>query len=1036
MQNKGLVKLFALLFGLVSIYQLSFSFKANQIEENAKQFAIEKIADTEPDYDAKRVLEQSTYLDSLKNEDVYNIGIAQYNFDEVKEKAMNLGLDLKGGISVILQISVKDILVGLANESKDPIFRKALSDAEELQKDSQNTYLEDFFVAFDAIKGDTKLASPDIFANRTLSEDITFDMTDDEVKPVLSVKIDESIVSAFEVLRKRIDKFGVTQPNIQRIGNSGRILVELPGAKDIERVKGLLQSTAQLEFWDAFKGEEFGTFIFQANEVLKELVETTSTDADTESSEPSADAISDIIGDTDAETGVTAEVNPLIDLIRAPGYNGGPVIASFEQKDKQLVIAYLNNPQVRALLSPEQRYAKFVWGIPKVQTTTGENAQNLELVELYALKGNRDNEPPLSGAVITDARQAYQQNGNPSVSMQMNLKGAKIWEDMTGNAFNTAGQIAIVLDEIVYSAPGVTTGPISGGNSEISGSFTLNEAVDLANVLRAGKLPASADIVQAEEVGPSLGQEAIDSGMKSFLIALALVLLWMLFYYGNAGIYSNIALLLNILLIFGILSGLGAVLTLPGIAGIVLTIGIAVDANVLIYERIREELYKGKGQKESVKDGFSNALSSILDANITTGLTALILYVFGSGPIKGFATTLLIGILTSLFTAIFISRLLIDWHLNRGGKLGFSTGMTKGLFRSINIEFLKKRKIAYLISGTIIIAGLGSLFTTGLDQGIDFVGGRTYTVRFAQDMNTEDVKTALNDVFNSAEVKTIGSANQLKISTKYKVNENSAEVDQKTALNDVFNSAEVKTIGSANQLKISTKYKVNENSAEVDQEVQQKLYEALVPFLPDATTYKKFVDAENNVGKMYAGKVSPTIADDIKKSSVWAILGSLIVVFLYILIRFKKWQFSLGAVAAVFHDVLIVLGIFSISWQFLPFSMEIDQAFIAAILTVIGYSLNDTVVVFDRIREYLSEHSSWKFDKVINSALSSTLSRTLNTSLTTLVVLIAMFTFGADSLRGLLFALIVGVLVGTYSSLFIATPVMHDTLKRLDEKGA
>jgi SecD/SecF fusion protein len=519
--------------------------------------------------------------------------------------------------------------------------------------------------------------------------------------------------------------------------------------------------------------------------------------------------------------------------------------------------------------------------------------------------------------------------------------------------------------------------------------------VDLANVLRAGKLPASADIVQAEEVGPSLGQEAIDSGMKSFLIALTLVLLWMLFYYGKAGIYSNIALLFNIILIFGILSGLGAVLTLPGIAGIVLTIGIAVDANVLIYERIREELFKGKGNKESVRDGFSNALSSILDANITTGLTALILYVFGSGPIKGFATTLLIGILTSLFTAIFISRLLIDWHLNRGGKLEFSTGMTKGLFRSINIKFLKKRKIAYLISGTIIIAGLASLFTTGLDQGIDFVGGRTYTVRFAQDMNTEKVKTALNDVFNSAEVK---------------------------------------TIGSVNQLKISTKYKVNENSAEVDQEVQLKLYEALVPFLPAKTTYKQFINAENNVGKMYSGKVSPTIADDIKKSSVWAILGSLIVVFLYILLRFKKWQFSLGAVAAVFHDVLIVLGIFSIAWKFLPFSMEIDQAFIAAILTVIGYSLNDTVVVFDRIREYLNEHTSWKFDKVVNSALSSTLSRTLNTSLTTLVVLLAMFTFGADSLRGLLFALIVGVLVGTYSSLFIASPIMHDTLKRLDKK--
>ncbi len=993
MQNKGLVKLFALLFGLVSIYQLSFTFKANQIEEDAQQFSINKIAETEADYDSKRSIERLNYLDSLKTQEVFNIGIAAYNYDEVKDKAMNLGLDLKGGINVILQISVKDILVGLANDSKDPVFRQALSDAEELQKDSQNTYLEDFFVALEAIDTDANLASPDIFANRTLSDEITFDMSDDEVKPILSAKIDESIISAFEVLRKRIDKFGVTQPNIQRIGNSGRILVELPGAKEVERVKGLLQSTAQLEFWDAFKGEEFANFLFQANEVLKEVVDT-SNEVDSEKADE--DSISDIIGDTDAETGEDGTVNPLIDLIRASGYTGGPVLASFESKDQQTVTGYLNNPRVRALLSPEQRYVKFVWGIPQIQQTNEEDTQSIELVELYALKGNRENKPQLSGAVITDARQSYQQNGNPSVSMQMNLKGAKIWEQMTGNAFNTGGQIAIVLDEIVYSAPGVTSGPIAGGNSEISGSFTLNEAVDLANVLRAGKLPASADIVQAEEVGPSLGQEAIESGMKSFLIALAFVLLWMIFYYGKAGIFSNVALLLNILLIFGILSGLGAVLTLPGIAGIVLTIGIAVDANVLIYERIREELYKGKGQKEAVRDGFSNALSSILDANITTGLTALILYTFGTGPIKGFATTLLIGILTSLFTAIFISRLLIDWHLNRGGKLEFSTGMTKGLFQSIKIEFLKKRKVAYLFSGAIITAGLMSLFTTGLDQGIDFVGGRTYTVRFVQDMNTEEVKTAVNDAFGSAEVK---------------------------------------TIGSANQLKISTKYKVNENSAEVDAEVQEKLYGALVPFLPDETSYKQFIDAENNIGKMYSGKVSPTIADDIKRSSVWAIIGSLIVVFLYILLRFKKWQFSLGAVAAVFHDVLIVLGIFSIAWKYLPFSMEIDQAFIAAILTVIGYSLNDTVVVFDRIREYINEHSSWDFDKIVNGSLNSTLSRTLNTSLTTLVVLLAMFVFGADSLRGLLFALIVGVLVGTYSSVFIATPIMHDTLKRLDKKS-
>lgn len=481
--------MFALLFGLVSIYQLSFTFKANQIEDNAKEIAISKIAETEKDYDAKRAIEEVRYLDSLSNEKVFDILIADYTFKEVKDKAMNLGLDLKGGINVILQISVKDILVGLANDSKDPLFRKALSDAEELQKDSQNTYLEDFFVAFDAIKGDTKLASPDIFANRTLSEEITFNMTDDQVKPILRTKIDESIVSAFEVLRKRIDKFGVTQPNIQRLGNSGRILVELPGAKDIERVKGLLQSTAQLEFWDAYKGEEFLPFIVQANEALKSVVDTgANEEAKSDATEDQKDDISDIIGETASDsTDVANAVNPLIDLIRGQGYAGGPVIAMFETKDKQLVTDYLNRPEVRGLLTPEQRFVKFVWGIPQVQKTTDADVQSIELIELYALKGNRENKPQLSGAVITDARQTYEPNGMPSVSMQMNGKGAKIWEEMTGKAFNTGGQIAIVLDDIVYSAPGVTTGAISGGNSSISGSFTLNEAVDLANVLRAGK---------------------------------------------------------------------------------------------------------------------------------------------------------------------------------------------------------------------------------------------------------------------------------------------------------------------------------------------------------------------------------------------------------------------------------------------------------------------------------------------------------------------------------------------------------------------
>ena len=990
MQNKGLVKLFALLFGLVSIYQLSFTFKANQIERNAEEIAINKIPETEDDYRAKRSIEEASYLESIATDTVYNIGIAKFNYNDVKSKAMNLGLDLKGGINVILQVSVKDILKGLANHTKDPVFNKALEDASELQKNSQNTYLEDFFVAFDAIKGDTKLASPDIFYTKALDGEIDGTMTDDETKEVIRTKIDESIVSAFEVLRKRIDEFGVTSPNIQRLGSSGRILVELPGVKDVERATGLLQSTAQLEFWDVYKGEQFFGFLGQANEVLKDIVEV-DKDAEEVKSEDTEDAtdsqIDELLGDATTDSTAVATVNPLLDLIRGPGYQGGPVIAKFEIKDKATVLDYLNRPEVRSLLPAEQRYAKFVFGKPE---------KDSELIDLYALISNRDGIPELSGAVVTDARNQFGPTGKSEVSMQMNAKGAKIWEEMTGRAFNQGSQIAIVLDNIVYSAPGVTTGPISGGNSSISGDFTLNEAVDLANVLRAGKLPASADIIQSEVVGPSLGQEAIDSGTTSFLIALALVLLWMIFYYGKAGVFADIAMMLNILLIFGILSGLGAVLTLPGIAGIVLTIGMSVDANVLIFERIREELVKGKGQKEAIQDGFSNALSSILDANITTGLTALILFIFGTGPIKGFATTLLIGIGTSLFTAIFITRLLVDWYANRGGKLDFSTAITKNLFRNINIEFLKKRKVAYIISGAFILFSLGSLFTNSLDQGVDFVGGRTYQVRFAQDVSASEITKTLSDAFGSADAK---------------------------------------TFGDANQLKITTKYKVNDTGAEVDEEIRKSLYTALVPHL-EGVSYEDFISDSDtkSVGLMKYYKVSPTIADDIKKASFWAILGSLIVVFLYILLRFKKWQYSLGAVAAVFHDVLIVLGIFSLTYKFMPFNMEIDQAFIAAILTVIGYSLNDTVVVFDRIREFFNEHTSWEFQRVVDTSLSSTLSRTLNTSLTTLVVLLSIFIFGGDSIRGFMFALIVGVIVGTYSSLFIATPIMYDTVQKLEDK--
>ncbi|MCF1192589.1 protein translocase subunit SecDF [Mangrovimonas sp. AS39] len=978
MQNKGLVKLFAILFGLVSIYQLSFTFKANSIEDEARAYASGDAA------------KERQFLDSISNEKVFSLGVADYTYNQVKDNSMNLGLDLKGGVNVILQVSVKDILKGLANYSKDATFNQALDNASEAQVTSQNTFVEDFFIAFDEIKGDKKLASPDIFGNRTLSEEITFDMSDSEVQPIIERKVDEAIVSAFEVLRKRIDEFGVTSPNIQRLGNSGRILVELPGVKDVERATKLLQSTAQLEFWDAYRGDQFLNFLSEANELLKDM--ETEKDAEKQADSTVAtdttqdDKIADLLGDDPDSTAVN-DNNPIGKLIKGFGYQGGPVVAQFATKDKGTMEEYLNMPQVRALLPADFRYVKFAFGKPSADS---------EIVELYALASNRDNMPPLSGAVITDARQEYGPTGKPVVSMQMNSKGAKIWEEMTGAAYQQQSQIAIVLDNVVYSAPGVTTGAISGGNSQISGDFTLNEATDLANVLRAGKLPAKMDIIQSEVVGPSLGQEAIDSGQLSFAIALALVLLWMIVYYGKGGLFADIAMLFNILLIFGVLSGLGAVLTLPGIAGIVLTIGMSVDANVLIFERIREELEKGKGQKEAIQDGFSNALSSILDANITTGLTALILFVFGTGPIKGFATTLLIGIGTSLFTAIFITRLIVDWYVNRGGTLTFSTGVTKNLFRNININFLKKRKVAYILSGALLVISLGSLFTNGLDQGVDFVGGRTYQVRFPQAVSSSEISKTLNDFFGSADAK---------------------------------------TFGNANQLKITTKYKVDETGAEVDEEIRKSLYTELQPYLGDAS-YDDFIsdNEHKTVGLMKYYKVSPTIADDLKKESFWAVLGSLLVVFLYILLRFKRWQFSLGAVAAVFHDVIIVLGVFSLTYKFMPFSMEIDQAFIAAILTVIGYSLNDTVVVFDRIREFFNEHTAWPFNKVINSSLSSTLSRTLNTSLTTLVVLLAIFFFGGDSIRGFMFALIVGVVVGTYSSLFIATPIMYDSVKKGDAK--
>ena len=979
MQNKGLIKFFAILFALVSVYQLSFTFVSSKIKSDAKTFA-----GGNPDKEVK-------YLDSIGKEKVFNLGFTDFTFNEVKDKQINKGLDLEGGINVILQISVKDILKGLSNHSKNPIFNKSLADATVNQKGNQ-TYLDAFFDAFEAnSNGTVKLASPDIFANRSLQGDggVTFQMTDAQVQKVIKRKVDESVESAFGVLRKRIDKFGVTQPNIQKLGESGRILVELPGAKDVDRIKKLLQSTAQLEFWETYKIEEIGNFMMAANEALKKTEITK-----VETKKVVKDSLSALLTDAKDTTATKKGNNPLLDKIVAQG--GGPVLGLFSPKDTAVVNSYFKRADIRVLLAGDQRYAKFVWGKPT--TIKDAKEKEVEVVELYALKGNRDNVASMGGGVVTDASDTFDQSGKPAVSMQMNNQGAKQWEELTGRAYTQKSNIAIVLDDIVYSAPGVSSGPISGGRSEISGSFDLTETKDLANVLRAGKLPAAAEIVQSEVVGPSLGQEAIDNGTTSAIIGLLLVSLWMLVYYGKAGWYANIALAVNLLFMFGILASLGAVLTLPGIAGIVLTMGTAVDANIIIYERAKEELRAGLSLDEAVKVSYSwkGAMRSIVDANVTHILIGGVLFIFGSGPIKGFATTLLIGIVTSLFTSIFIARIFIDRNIAGKSSLSFVTNFSKNFFTNFHFDFLRIKKWTYVFSAVVTIVSLISIFTNGFDQGVDFVGGRTFQVRFEKPMQAEVVKDELTKVFGSAEVKIFGSENQLKITTKYKIQET----------------------GSA-----------------ADEEVNKMLFESLKQNYAADLTYDKFINAYDGkkLGVLQASKVGPTVAEDIKTNAYWAVLGAMAIVFLYLLISFRKWQYGLGAIAAVAHDVIFVLGIYSLCWKFMPFGMEIDQHFIAAILTVIGYSMNDTVIVFDRVREFLDGKTKGSFGDIVNKSINSTMSRTINTSLTMIGVLLIMFIFGGESIRGFIFAMLIGIVVGTYSSLFIATPVLVDTISKEDK---
>lgn len=969
MQNKGLVKFFAILFALVCIYQLSFTVVSGNYEDKAKAHAN---GDTQ---------KELAYLDSIGKEKVY-LG---YTYNEVRDKQINKGLDLEGGINVMLEISVKDILKGLANNSKNPVFNQALDQATKNRQGNQD-YLDAFFIAFQQLSnGSTKLASPELFTNKINGDDINTTMSDDQVKKVLKKKVSESIDSAFGVLTERIDKFGVVQPNIQKMGESGRIMVELPGAKDIDRVKKLLQSTAQLEFWEAYKVNDLANFLMAANETLKKTEKVGAT----ETAAASNDSIEKLLGKSDSASAKKGN-NPLLDKLQLS--QGGPILGIASTKDTAKINGYLKRADIRSLLPAELRFARFAWGKEDVKKAEG-------FLELYALKANKEKIAPLGGNVITGASATFDQMNKPAVSMQMNTRGAQKWEEMTGKAYREQGFIAIVLDNVVYSAPGVTTGAIAGGNSQISGSFDVTETKDLANILRAGKLPAAADIVQSEVVGPSLGQEAIDNGINSSIVGLLLVSLWMVVYYGKAGWYANAALLVNLLFLFGFLASLGAVLTLPGIAGIVLTMGTAVDANIIIYERAKEEIRHGQTLDQAVKTSFSwrGAMSSITDANVTHVLTGLVLLIFGSGPVKGFATTLLIGIFTSLFTSIFITRLFLDWSVKRGDKLTFVTPMSKNWFTNVNFNFLGAKKFTYIFSSLVVVVSCISFYVNGLDEGIDFAGGRTFQVKFEKPVSVETVRDELTAVFGS--------------------------------------NVDAKVFGNESQLRITTKYKINENTVAADAEVNKILYDGLKKYYHTGLTYEQFVNTSEGkkVGILQASKVNGSVADDIKTNSYWAVIGSMAIVFIYLMVSFRKWQYSLGAIAAVAHDVIFVLGIYSLCYKFMPFHMEMDQHFIAAILTVIGYSMNDTVIVFDRVREYLAGNTKGSFKDIVNRSINTTMSRTVNTSLTMILVLLIMFIFGGESIRGFIFAMLIGIVVGTYSSLFIATPVLVDTMSKADK---
>ncbi|MBS7278098.1 MAG: protein translocase subunit SecDF [Bacteroidales bacterium] len=1009
MQSKGWIRLVAILLAIASIWQLSFTAVTTIQEKKAEKFA-EKAAvaaQNSADFAKVAIEDQAYYLDSIRKDcnrvyidSISNRKVFLWNtYKECKTKEINLGLDLKGGMNVMLQVQLQDLVKALAGNNADPAFLKALSLAKERSVNSREDFITLFADAWKEVSGGQRLAK--IFGTYEMKDRIKAESTDAEVIAVIREEAESAVANSFNVLRNRIDRFGVTQPSIQKLGNSGRILVELPGVKEPERVRKLLQGTASLEFWETFTNQEVAVYLAEANSKLAEILADGEEEVAVE--EPAADSsaaesVADTLlnaelasQETSKELEAYRKANPLFAVL-TPSQTGDACIGFAAAIDTAKVNKYLKMPQIAEIFPAEFRA---MWTVHPSERLAADN-----IYELVAIKStSKTGKAKLDGGVVTDARTVYEngQNGEPSVSMSMNAEGANIWARMTGD--NVGKQIAIVLDGMVYSYP-MVNGAITGGNSSITGHFTPEEANDLVNVLKSGKLPAPATIIQEQVVGPSLGARSIQAGMISFIIAFVLVLLYMIFFYKGAGVAADLALLCNVLLLFGVLVSFGAVLTLPGIAGLVLTMGMAVDANVIIYERIKEELAAGKGLSKAVADGYKNAYSAIIDGQVTTLLTGIVLFIFGSGPVQGFATTLIIGIITSVLTSIFITRLYFESRISKGKKISFESNLTKNFLKNTSFDFIKARKVTYIVSGALILISLVSIFTKGFTYGVDFTGGRTYVVRFDQPVTAEQVREAAIAEFDGA--------------------------------------VEVKQFGGESQMKITTQYKNDEESSEVDAEVEAKLYNALIPFFEDKNMtidqFKSTLDNPNGI--ISSDKVGPTIANDIKRDAIIAVILALFVIFAYIAVRFKGWTWGLGGVVSLAHTALIVIGFFSLFSGILPFNLDVDQTFIAAILTIIGYAINDNVVIFDRIREYRLMHPNADLKENTNLALNATLTRTVNTSVSTLVTMLAIAIFGGESIRGLAVALILGICIGTYASIFIGTPVMYDATIRSKAKAA